>query len=767
MGLFKIRRGSNVKSKPPVDDIAAVRPSLRRPAQPAATSPSQAPFSLAKTAQLRVDVGPAPLSPEASVPVVPFAGVGARLPDTPVPSGRSDSSYAEFPIHLRAPLVSCDGSLELKTSLDSPLKHMQRSTSPLTTGADPQADTCMPCASDLGAVVAAKNVDGDIRNVGEQQACLAQLELLEQTPAGRVSRATSAQESTVPADVASAGCNAQRNAQLAQAVRQLVAQSIEEGRELPEMQMLVREHGMGMVIGNEHMLHEISHAIGAWDNAARTSWDEFMGSGALTTSQRKLLASATREMREAKKAWTAHKKDLVEERESFAREVQSLAAAVSRSATHASAVRLASVTNGDKLVHDLNTGDSNLTTAVPSNQDEVRSAVSVPEVELQRQRQRQDIQVAGRLRSNEFARADDVDAACDTPTLPLGSQAEAVPREEATSARDSDKTASAKGGDQAASAKHSDRAASPDGSVVRTPVVQVTDLGFGDYAREASAAFSEQSYPAPTASPATEIKEQGVQASLVYSVEAKIRRQSPQPNPGLTAAPLVTLPATPFAAPPAAPCAVPSSAPHATPPAANSSCTQSLSMPSDQHSFQTQPHPHLQHELKTPQQLQPQMAALATSLSHPQLVRKYAAAAAAAYLVRQHAAADKAGGVPTATDTEAARAHAHQIVSQISTYGRGAPPSSFVGYNRLASPFDSHMSYGTRRSHTATPLLRSVQDLNICMPHSGSATTCASSQPAARSGRTVTLPTTYAWGHRGNHQPPLIAPTASWAGNVH
>ena len=119
-------------------------------------------------------------------------------------------------------------------------------------------------------------------------------------------------------------------------------------------------------------VHEVQAAMNAWDAAAGTTWQELQGSATLTTSQRKLLAHATTEVRAslppkptrpppscaaspsrtilapfcrnqvrlAKRAWTQQKMELRAEREKMAHELREFSRAL---VIRAQQVRIAGV----------------------------------------------------------------------------------------------------------------------------------------------------------------------------------------------------------------------------------------------------------------------------------------------------------------------------------------------------------------------------------------------------------------------------------------
>lgn len=77
----------------------------------------------------------------------------------------------------------------------------------------------------------------------------------------------------------------------------------------------------GVLLGGEDIIHELRAALAAWDAASGGTMEDLLTTGALTTSQRKLLLHATTEVRLAKRAWAAHKKEIRMEREQLAEDV--------------------------------------------------------------------------------------------------------------------------------------------------------------------------------------------------------------------------------------------------------------------------------------------------------------------------------------------------------------------------------------------------------------------------------------------------------------
>lgn len=77
----------------------------------------------------------------------------------------------------------------------------------------------------------------------------------------------------------------------------------------------------GLLLGGEDIVHELRAALAAWDSASGATMEELLTTGALTTSQRKLLLHATTEVRLAKRAWSAHKIEIRKEREQLAEEI--------------------------------------------------------------------------------------------------------------------------------------------------------------------------------------------------------------------------------------------------------------------------------------------------------------------------------------------------------------------------------------------------------------------------------------------------------------
>jgi hypothetical protein len=77
----------------------------------------------------------------------------------------------------------------------------------------------------------------------------------------------------------------------------------------------------GVLLGGEDIIHELRAALAAWDAASGGTMEDLLTTGALTTSQRKLLLHATTEVRLAKRAWSAHKKEMRTEREQLAEEI--------------------------------------------------------------------------------------------------------------------------------------------------------------------------------------------------------------------------------------------------------------------------------------------------------------------------------------------------------------------------------------------------------------------------------------------------------------
>jgi len=103
---------------------------------------------------------------------------------------------------------------------------------------------------------------------------------------------------------------------LARAVR-----DTEPAADLPR-ELIRRPNGdEGLILGGDDVIHELRAALAAWDAASGGTMEELVASGALTTSQRKLLLHATTEVRLAKRAWGAHKRELRTEREELADEI--------------------------------------------------------------------------------------------------------------------------------------------------------------------------------------------------------------------------------------------------------------------------------------------------------------------------------------------------------------------------------------------------------------------------------------------------------------
>jgi hypothetical protein len=138
----------------------------------------------------------------------------------------------------------------------------------------------------------------------------------------------------------------------------------------------------GVLLGGEDVIHELCAALAAWDAASGGTMEELLTTGALTTSQRKLLLHATTEVRLAKRAWAAHKKEMRTEREQlaedvidFSRKLNLLQKQMKAGAT-SQPDSLEDSKKGDMLRSKIETGDA--------KQDVVRSGAARGEIKVAR-----------------------------------------------------------------------------------------------------------------------------------------------------------------------------------------------------------------------------------------------------------------------------------------------------------------------------------------------------------------------------------------------